>query len=368
MSRIHEFLRGLKVLDLSRHLPGPLATLFMVDMGADVLKIESPEGDEVRQMGPQDAQGRPVFFETLHAGKRLLQLNLKAETGRAELVRLVRDADVLVESFRPGVMERLGVGYTVLAQINPRLIYCSLNGFGRGSPWTKRAAHDGNYLALAGVLDRNGAAKPTPFEPPLADSSGSLFAVIAILGALRARDRDGLGCEIDIALADAAMPLQMLQIAQMNATGAVPRRAEGLFDGGAAYYQTYETADGRHVMLGAVEPKFWQVFCIAAQRPDWIERQADPMPQEAMRREVGTFFRQRTLEQCRLLLEPLDCCFSPVLNLKEGIDSDHVRARGLLPRSKDGATQALFPIHVNGQAPLARKRAEGATPPILQGP
>lgn len=356
MSRIDKFLKGIKVLDLSRHLPGPMATLFMVDMGAEVLKIESPEGDEVRHLGPRDAQGRPVFFETLNAGKQLQRLYLKSEAGRAELLRLVRDADILVESFRPGVMERLGVGYAALSAANPRLIYCSLNGFGRGGPWERRAAHDGNYLALAGVLDRNGIGRPMPFEPAVADSSGSLFAIIAMLGALRSRDQDGQGCEIDVALADAAMPLQMLQIAEMTSTGVVPKSGEGLFDGGTAYYQTYATADGRHAMLGAVEPKFWHAFCVEAGRPDWIERQHETIPQVALRAEVASFFSQLTLEQCRIRLEPCDCCFSPVLDLREGVDSEHVQTRGLLHRSADGHVQALLPVRVNGEPPAHRTR------------
>jgi alpha-methylacyl-CoA racemase len=357
MSRISKFMKGVRVLDLSRHLPGPLAALFMVDMGAEVLKIESPAGDEVRQLGPGDAQGRSVFFETLNAGKRLLRLDLKTEEGRAELLRLVADADVLIESFRPGVMDRLGVGYTVLARSNPGLIYCSLSGFGRGGPWERRAAHDGNYLALAGVLDRNGASKPMPFEPALADSSGSLFAVIAILGALRAREEDGRGCEIDAALADAAMPLQMLQISEMDATGVVPRGGRGLFDGGTAYYQTYETADGRYVMLGAVEPKFWRAFCMEAGRLDWIARQSDVLPQIALRDEVAAFFKKLTLQECCKRLEPRDCCFSPVLDLKEGLDSVHVQSRGLVRRSDDGAIQALLPVQVDGEPPVLRARA-----------
>jgi crotonobetainyl-CoA:carnitine CoA-transferase CaiB-like acyl-CoA transferase len=362
MSRIRTFLKGVKVLDLSRHLPGPLATLMMVDLGATVLKVESPDGDEVRQLGPVDAQGRNVYFETLTAGKEWMRLDLKSDAGRAELLRLVRDADVLLESFRPGVMGRLGLAYSVLSKINPRLIYCSLNGFGRASPWERRAAHDANYLALAGALDRNGAGRPMPFEPAVADTSGSLFAVIAILGALRARESNGRGCQIDAALADVPMPLQMLQIAEMHASGTVPRGGSGPFDGGTAFYQTYRTLDGRYVMLGAVEAKFWRAFCLEAGRPDWIARQDEPLPQEGLRAEVAAFFSKLTFAQCCARFDACDCCFSPVLDLRESVESDHVKSRRVLQRSIEGDIQALFPVHVDGEPPQPRERARPVAP------
>lgn len=355
-------MEGVKVLDLSRHLPGPLATLMMVDMGATVLKIEAPQGDEVRSLGPVDSEGRPVYFEALTAGKRWMKLDLKTDAGRQRLLELARDADVLVESFRPGVLERLRLGYDVLNRVNPGLVYCSLSGFGRGGPWELRAAHDGNYLALAGVLHRNGAGRPMPFEPAVADTSGALFGVMAVLGALRAREREGRGCHIDAALADAAMPLQALQIAEMAATGIVPSGGCGLFDGGTAFYQTYSTADRRHVMLGAVEPKFWRAFCIAAGRPDWIERQRDPLPQAVLREEVARFFGAMTLAECCARFDAVDCCFAPVLDLKEGTETAHVASRGLLHRRPDNTVQALFPVLVDGQPPSPRKRAA----PVLE--
>jgi len=358
-------MEGVRVLDLSRHLPGPLATLLMADMGASVLKIESPQGDEVRALGPVDVQGRPVYFETLTAGKRWMTLDLKSETGRERLLDLVRDADVLVESFRPGVLERLHLGHAHLSRVNPRLVCCSLNGFGRGGPWEQRAALDGNYLALAGVLHRNGAGRPMPFEPAVADTSASLFAVVAVLGALRARERDGRGCHIDAGLADAAMPLQALQIAEMAATGIVPRGGEGLFDGGAAFYQTYRTADGRHVMLGAVEPKFWRTFCSIAGRPDWVERQRDPLPQQTLRQEVAGFFGAMTLAECCARFDFVDCCFSPLLDLKEAVETEHVASRRLLHIAPDCGVQALFPVHVDGEPPSPRKRA---TPAVEESP
>jgi len=360
MSRLNKFLSGIKVIDLSRHLPGPLATLYLADMGADVLKIEPPGGDEIREIGPKDAHGRPVYFETITAGKTVQTLNLKEPTDRARFLALVKRADVLVESFRPDVMTKLGLEYETLRQMNPRLVYCAINGFGRGSPLESAAGHDANFLGLAGILARNGIEKPMFYEPAVADCTAALTAVIAVLGALQVRDRDGTGCQIEVALADVAMPLQMLQLSEMEASGINPRADTGLFTGGTAYYQTYTTADERHMVLGAVEPKFWQAFCVAAERPDWINRQQEPTPQVALRADVASFFQRMTLSQCIDRFARVDCCLTPVLDLHEALESEHVRQRGLVRKGSDGRTQALFPAHVNGEPPQPRRPIQKA--------
>ena len=353
------FMQDVKVLDLSRHLPGPMATLLMVDMGASVTKIEAPGGDEVRTLGPKDSAGRPVFFDTLSAGKELLRIDLKSAQGTQQFLELVRNADVVVESFRPGVLQRLGLGYATLSKVNKGIIVCALNGFGSGGPWRDRAGHDLNYLALAGVLNRNRAGgAPLPFEPPLADSSASLFAVIAVLGALRARARDGMGCEIDVALGDAAMPLQMLQIAEMRAGGEDPQPS-GLFTGGAAYYASYETLDGRYMALGAVEPKFWSAFCSAAGHEEWIARQAEPLPQTRLHAEVAGFFKSLSMAECEARFADADCCLAPVLTLQESLATEHVRMRKLVRPGPSGGLQALLPLHVNGEPPALRGSVAG---------
>ena len=275
ISRLARFAEGLRVLDLSAFLPGPLAGLLLADMGAEVLKIEPPAGDAMMQLGPRDAAGEPVFYGAVNAGKTVRRMDLKQPDVRAEFLELVRDYDVLIEGFRPGVLARLGLGYDVLRAVNPGLILCSLSGYGASGPLTRAAGHDANYLALSGVMHRNGSP-PTFYDPPLADLSGSLFDVIAILGALRAREADGLGCAIDIGLGDTPMPLQLFQIAEHGATGAVPQPRATYLNGGAAYYQVYATSDGRHGALGAIEPKFWATFCTAAGRPDWVARRPKP--------------------------------------------------------------------------------------------
>lgn len=368
MSLLKSFLAGVRVLDLSRHLPGPLCTLYLSDLGAEVLKIEPPDGDEIRTLGPIDDNGRAVFYETINAGKQTRRMNLKDAAERNEFLELVRTADVLVESFRPGVLERLGVGYDTLRSLKPDLILCSLNGFGTGTVNETRAGHDNIYLALAGVLDRNGEHDGLPafYEPPIADCSAALTAVISILGALRMRDRTGNGCRLEVPLSDAVMPLQMLQAAEMEADNASPKSKTGLYTGGTAYYQTYRTRDGRHVALGAVEPKFWSKFCEAAGHPEWIARQHESRPQSTLIAELRALFSTLSFDEAVARFEPIDCCFAPVLDLREALASDHFQSRGLAARSANGMLQILFPVRVNSEPPSPRPPVQELKPGALR--
>ncbi len=355
-SRLGLFARGVRVLDVSAFLPGPLASLLLADMGAEILKIEPPSGDAMAQLGPRDAENGPLFYDALNAGKSMRQLDLKQPEARAEFLRLVAEHDVLIEGFRPGAMQRLGLSYAVLREVNPGLIYCSLSGYGATSPMARQAGHDANYLAAAGVLHRNSTDAPLFYDPPLSDVTSSLFGVIAILGALRARQADGQGCAIDIGLADVTMPLQLFQVAAYGATGAIPQRRHTYLNGGAAYYQVYATADGRHIALGAAEPKFWRAFCEAAGVPDWIGREAEPLPQTALIADVAALIGAFTLAECEARFADPNCCVSPVLDLGEAVASAHHCARGLVRRNPEGALQALFPALVNGVAPAHRPK------------
>jgi crotonobetainyl-CoA:carnitine CoA-transferase CaiB-like acyl-CoA transferase len=354
MSALNTWLAGVRVIDLSSYLPGPLATLFLADFGADVQKIEAPNGDEMRNLGPRDAQGRAVYYQSVNGGKTVRRMDLKDAQVREDFLRLADHADVLLETFRPGVMTRLGLDYATLAARNPRLVYCCINGYGIGSTLEQAAGHDANYLALAGVLERNGDAAPVFFDPPVADTTGSLYAVIAILGALRGRERTGRGCLIDIALADVAQPLQSFQVADYGARGAAPSRNETYLNGGAAYYRIYATRDGRHIALGAIEPKFWANFCETAGHPEWIARQGEPVPQRALTRDVAAFVATLSLAECVARFAPVDCCLAPVLTAAEALESGHVRERGLVRRGAAGDLQALFPARVDGQPPATR--------------
>lgn len=362
MTQLRSFLTGMKVLDLSQYIPGPMASLFLADMGAEVLKIEPPRGDEMRHLGPRDGNNKPIFYRTLNAGKSVRRLNLKDPAERNEFLDLVRDADVLIEGFRPGVMQRLGLDYESLSRINPRIVYCSLSGYGTTGVRADDAGHDGNYLALTGVLDRNGGDDPVFFDPPISDTSGALFAAIGILGALHGRTTSGRGCYLDIGLADVIMPLQMMQVAAWGAIGAIPSRRGTYLNGGAAYYQVYRTRDDRHVMLGAVEPKFWTNFCTASEHPEWIARQAEPLPQQTLIGDVANYFRALDLREAEQRFAESDCCLSPVLDLGQALSEPQVHERGLVRRSDDGDLQALFPARVDGQAPAPRPRLREVIP------
>jgi crotonobetainyl-CoA:carnitine CoA-transferase CaiB-like acyl-CoA transferase len=352
VSRLGGFLAGVRVLDLSRHLPGPLATLLLADMGATVTKVEPPAGDELRQIGPVGPDGVSHAFRAVNAGKTTRRIDLKSPSGRAELLALAAEADVLVESFRPGTMERLGVDPATLRAAHPRLIYCAMSGFGRDGPDRDRAGHDLTYLALNGMLDAIGASGVA--YPPPADTSGALFAAIAILGALLGRAKDGQGCMIDLALADAPMPLLLFSLAELAASGARLGGPAGVLGGGAAYNAVYRTADDRQVVLAAIEPVFWAAFCGAAGRPDWLRRQADPLPQAALRAELAGMFAAMRLDDAVARFGPADCCFAPVVPLADAVRSPQALARALLPTGADGVVQALFPAVVDGRAPRPR--------------
>lgn len=361
-SRLNGFLTGIRVVDLSLYLPGPLASLLFADMGADVLKIEPPGGDEMEGLGPRGPQGQGLFYEAVNAGKSVRRLNLKSDEGRAALIAETDRADVFLEGFRPGVMAGLGLDPRLLRARNPRLITCAISGYGATSPEASRAGHDANYLAAAGILHRNGHP-PRFFDPPIADVAGSLFAAIAILGALQERHRTGLGCHIDLALADVPMMLQLFELAGLRARDASPAPDSTYLNGGAAYYRVYATADARHVVLGAIEPKFWAGFCTAAGRPDWIARQGEPMPQHTLIADVAAHLAAMTLAECETVFGPADCCLSPILDLNEAAASPHHAARGLLTETA-GGLQALFPALIDDQPPVLRSpmRQADATP------
>lgn len=360
-----QFLAGLKVLDLSQYIPGPMATLYLADFGAEVIKVEPPAGDQMQQLGPRDANGRPLFYRALNAGKQVVKLNLKDAGEHAQFLEMVRGADVVVEGFRPGVMERLRIDYSTLQAANARIILCSISGYGAGSTLAMKAGHDANYLAMNGVMSRNGRDAPAFFDPPLADVAGALFAATAILAALHGRNRTGQGCVIDLALADTLMPLQMIQVADYGENHNVPRAGETYLNGGAAYYNVYATAEGRHVVLGAVEPKFWQNFCTTAGRHDWIARHSDPIPQNTLQDEISAWFGALTAPEVMTMFSQADCCLTLVHDLSEALATPQIAERGLVRRAPDGALQALFPILVNGTAPNTREPLQPFSTQVL---
>lgn len=346
------FLSGIRVLDLSQFLPGPYAAQLLGDLGADVVKVEPPGGDPLRQLDPISGGVSPdtpsAFYRVVNGGKRVVFLNLKRDDDVAKFRDLVRRADVLVESYRPGVLDRLGFGADVLKGINPRLIHCALSGYGQTGPHRLRAGHDVNYLAMTGALAATGTQeKPVITWPPVADHSSALYAALAISAALHGRHATGEGAFIDTSLADAGLAWQGWGLTKSF------DRAGGLLNGGAACYQLYETKDNRFISIGAVEEKFWQNFCQAIEMPEWAKRQWDPMPQDALIEDVARVIALKTRDDWDDVLGALDVCYHAVLEYDEVATHEHVVARKLLTHTPSH-TEVGFPAWVNGEAPSPR--------------
>jgi len=326
-------LHGIRILDLTRLFPGPFCTMILADFGADVIKVEDPDGGDYMRGVPPLLGEDSVYFLALNRNKRSFTLNLRVPEGREVLRALARTADVLVESFRPGVMATLELDYAALRAVNPRLVYVSLTGYGQTGPLHDRAGHDVNYLARGGFLGLTGPADGPPALPglPIADVVGALWAAIGILLALQARERTGVGQYLDLSITDGVTALLGLPLAIMQATGQPPRRGADHLTGGIARYQVYETADGRYFSLGALEPKFWQRFCDAVDRPDLLDTiLADAPGQQETIAELRRLFRTRTRDEWTALLGTADACCEPVLSLNELATDPQIVARELL--------------------------------------
>jgi crotonobetainyl-CoA:carnitine CoA-transferase CaiB-like acyl-CoA transferase len=327
-------LQGIRVIDLTRLLPGPLATLHLVELGAEVIKIEGPaaqgQADGTRFMGQTAEErraGRPSrAFEVLNAGKQLRELDLREAAGRDALVELVREADVLIEGFRPGVMQRLGLGWDTLQAVNPRLVMCAVSGYGQQGPWSQRAGHDINYIAMAGVLEQIATPEGEIAVPnfQIGDLLGGTQAALAgVLAALVGAQRTGCGRFVDVSMAHQVLRHHVLAAANLAATGRVPPPGRDLLSGGAPCYGAYRTADGRHLAVGALELKFWQLLCEAIGRPEWGSRHwsrgeaPGSAAALALRTELAQVFAGETLARWVALFERVDCCVTPVLRLDE---------------------------------------------------
>lgn len=324
-------LKGLRILDLTRLLPGGYATMLFADLGADVLKIEEPgKGDYIRWMEPFKG-GMSAGLLALNRGKRSMTLNLKNAKARDILLRLVKDADVLVESFRPGVMDRLGVGYEALAKKNPRLVYCAITGYGQDGPYAQRAGHDLNYLGYGGILDiigpRDGA--PAIAGVQIADvGGGGLMAAVGILAALRDRERTGRGRFVDISMLDGAVSWLAMHAAGYFMDGVAPRRGQMRLSGRVACYRVYRCGDDKYVTVGALEPQFWAALCKALGVPEFVERQlAPPDEQDEMGERIQEILLGRTRDEWVRELADLDACFGPVNDMGEAFADPQVVAR-----------------------------------------
>ena len=349
-------LAGVRVLDLTRLLPGPMGTLHLADLGADVIKIEDT--------GAGDYASAPVRA-LVNRNKRGLRIDLKKPAGVATLLRLARDADVLVEGFRPGVMQRLGVGYEAVAAMNPRIVYCSITGYGQTGPLSDLPGHDLNYEAMAGVADQMGnAAGPALTNLPIADLlGGTMTAVMGILAALFDAARTGRGRHVDIAMADGVLAHGVLPLAGLHQHGRVPMVGESPLTGSLACYGFYRTADDRQLAVGALESKFWQALCDRLERPDLapLHRSGDAATEEKLRGELARIFAARPLAHWAGLFQDGKACVTPVLRLDETLAHPHFVARGMRVAGEDGASaQFGCPVKMTGFDPGAPRPAPRA--------
>jgi len=355
-------LEGVRILDLSRLLPGPYATMVLADLGADVVKIEDPRGGDPARWMPPLAGAQSGHYHALNRNKRSATIDLRAPEGVAALRRLCRRSDVLVESFRPGVLERLGIGWEALSRENPRLVLCSITGYGQDGPYRDRAGHDIDYVAVAGVLGLNGPKeRPMLLSVQVADvAGGSWPAVAGILAALLGRGATGKGAHIDVAMADGALALLALQQGGADARGEPLRREAEMLNGGWPRYGVYRTLDGRFVAFGAFEPKFFRSFCEGVGRPELSQGSSD------LGEALEAIFASRTREDWAAFAAKNDVCLMPVLEGDEPMRDPQLQARGNFveietPWEGRAMRSLASPVHLAGvQSPRRPAPALGA--------
>jgi len=331
-------LEGTRVLDLSRLAPGPFCTMLLGDLGADVIVVEAPPEAlhgalSIDQAVDPNSLERARAYNALGRNKRSIVLNLRQDAARDVFYRLAKTADVVLEGFRPGVVKRLGVDYETLRDVNPRLVYCSLSGFGQDGPYASAVGHDINYIALTGMLDMIGWADEPPGIPLniIADyAAGGLHAAYAILAALLARDKTGRGQYLDIAMSDGVMYLLAAALSQHFAGGGTMHRGQGMLNGGVPYYNVYETKDGGWMSVGCLEPHFFANLCRALDCDDLIPVQHDPSHQAEVFNRFRESFLTKTRDEWTALLKGVDVCVAPVQSLAEAVADPQNRHRGMV--------------------------------------
>lgn len=333
-------LDGIRILDLTRLLPGGVCTMMLVDMGAEVIKVEDPNGGDYARWMPPLLNGLGAFFRASNRGKKSLILNLKEAEGQEIFYRLVQSADVLIEGFRPGVTSRLNIDYARLRKINPRLVYCSLSGWGQDGPYMEVSGHDLTYLARIGL--QGAQENPQPLGGQVADVGGAYVAVMGILAALLKRTRTGEGDYIDVALSESALPFAMY--AWVESQFADTTGGKGMLTGGAAFYRVYRSADNQPLALGAIEPKFWSNFCMAVNKPEWINDYTDATRQASLRAELESLFASKSADEWEAILGEVDCCFARIIPPQELIDEPQVKARGMVGIDADGVPYMRSPV------------------------
>jgi alpha-methylacyl-CoA racemase len=340
-------LQGVRVLDLTRLLPGPMCALHLGDLGAEVIKVEDT--------GAGDYAAEAVR-QLVNRNKRSICINLKQASGVALLLRLCEQADVLIEGFRPGVMERLGVGYSAIQAVNPRLVYCSISGYGQTGPEKDAPGHDVNYCALTGVADQMGTAQDLALSNvPVADLlGGTMTAVMGILAALFDASRTGQGRHVDIAIADGVLAHAVVPLAGVNTRGVTQAPGADKLTGALPCYATYRTLDARFVAVGALEKKFWDTFCVLIERPDLQPMHHPLTPEQShwVREELTQLIGAQTWAYWREKLEGSDCCVTPVLKLEESLSHPQFVARGMVLPGQSAAGKPFVqfgsPVQMTG--------------------
>ena len=343
-------LAGIRVLDFSTLLPGPMTGLFLAEAGAEVIKVERPgTGDEMRGYEPRfgDASAN---YALLNRGKKSIEIDLKAPHAIARLTPLIERSDVLIEQFRPGVMERLGLGYAALSKLNPRLVYCSITGFGQTGPRREMAAHDLNYLALSGMLSLSGDREGAPVMPhfPIADiAAGTYPALINILLALVQRQQSGRGCHLDISMADNLFVLSYWGLADGFAAGHWPAAGSALTTGASPRYGIYRTADGGYLSVAPIEQRFWDIFCrLIALDTAFHDDSKDPVATKAA---VAARIAAHPIAHWRQVFDGQDACCAIIASLEEAVRDPHVIARKLFERrvKSGGSAIPALPVPVD---------------------
>jgi crotonobetainyl-CoA:carnitine CoA-transferase CaiB-like acyl-CoA transferase len=333
-------LDGITILDMTRLLPGPLATMHLADQGATVIKIEDRAKGDYARSDLALGKSMSALFHALNRGKASVALDLKAPAEREHFLALVDKADVVVESFRPGVMDSLGLGPAALRARRPALIVCSITAYGQTGPLAAHPAHDNNMCGYSGIADQFPRGPDDRIAAPnfqIADiAGGGLTAAMAIAMALLRRERTGVGATIDLAMSEASLAAAIMPFAMRQAFGATPRPGSDILTGALACYGYFRCKDAKHIAMGALEPKFWRLFCGAVGRPDWIMRQMSlGDAAEALRAEMAEMFLTRTRDEWTALLEPIEACVTPVLSLDEAIAHEQFAARGLFSSFTD---------------------------------
>lgn len=326
-------LAGIRVIDLTRLLPGPMATLHLADMGADVIKVEDPAtGDYARWMGPIK-KTQSGFYLAINRNKRSVSLDLKSVVGREAMLELVRSADAVVEGFRPGVMDKLDLNFDTLQQYNPSIVLCSISGYGQDGPWRLKAGHDINYCATNGLLDQTGVrgSEPALGNFQIADiAGGALSATTGLLAALLCVSRGGSGRHIDISMTDCSLAGNVMAQMELDAFGSTRQRGDDFLTGRLPNYGIYATSDGRYLAVGALESVFWRRLCEAIGEPELFALDLEDEQQcELGRQRLTSIFQSRTLSDWQALLDDVDCCVCPVLTLAEAACHPQLQTRGM---------------------------------------